>query len=126
VKLETREQMLRESVRAFERWRGVPAPQRGAREILAVLLLLTGFPPFLGWFVGLGLLVASPLWTVRQKWLGALVWPGGLLVVFFGGGLLAVGLGSISQGPIALALAAAPVFVAAYLYRAAGRNSANA
>src|SRR3954447_5160083 len=55
--------------------------RRGPREIFALLLLLTGgFPvPILGWFVGLGLLIWSPLWSARQKWLGALVWPGGLL-----------------------------------------------
>lgn len=53
--------------------------RRGPREIFALILLVTGgIPlPIIGWFVGLGLLIWSPLWTTRQKWLGALVWPGG-------------------------------------------------
>lgn len=55
------------------------AVRRGPREIFALILLVTGgIPlPIIGWFVGLGLLIWSPLWTTRQKWLGALVWPGG-------------------------------------------------
>lgn len=58
--------------------------RRGPREIFALILLVTGgFPvPILGWFVGLGLLIWSPLWTARQKWLGALVWPGGYFGLF--------------------------------------------
>ncbi|MGH8990910.1 MAG: HAAS signaling domain-containing protein [Acidimicrobiia bacterium] len=58
-----------------------PVEKRGPREIAAIVFLLTGFPPFLGWFVGLGLLLWSPLWTARQKLLGTLVWPGGLSLV---------------------------------------------
>lgn len=70
---------------------GRPAPvRRGPREIFAVLLLLTGIPLFLGWIVGLGLLVWSPLWTARQKLLGALVWPGGFMVTL-GGAFLVEG-----------------------------------
>lgn len=42
--------------------------RRGAREVFALLFLVTGIPPFIGWFVGLGLLIWSPLWTPRQKW----------------------------------------------------------
>ena len=61
---------------------------RGPREIFAVILLLTGFPPFLGWIVGLGLLLWSPLWTARQKLLGALVWPGGYMVTLVGAGIV--------------------------------------
>jgi uncharacterized membrane protein len=59
--------------------------RRGAREVFALILLVTGgFPvPILGWFVGLGLLIWSPLWNVRQKLLGALVWPGGWFGLLF-------------------------------------------
>ena len=47
----------------------------------AVLFLLFGgiVIPFLGWVVGVVLLWMSPRWTTRDKLLGTLVWPGGLL-----------------------------------------------
>jgi hypothetical protein len=59
--------------------------RRGAREIFALILLVSGgFPvPVVGWFVGLGLLIWSPLWNTRQKVLGALVWPGGWFGLLF-------------------------------------------
>jgi hypothetical protein len=56
-----------------------PPRRRGAREVAALVLLVSGFPPILGWLIGVVLLLASPLWTSRQKLLGILVWPGGLL-----------------------------------------------
>jgi uncharacterized membrane protein len=53
----------------------------GALELAAVLFLLFGgiVIPVLGWFVGVVLLWMSPRWTSRDKLLGTLVWPGGLL-----------------------------------------------
>ena len=53
----------------------------GALELAAVLFLLLGgiVIPVLGWFVGVVLLWMSPRWTTRDKLLGTLVWPGGLL-----------------------------------------------
>lgn len=132
-----------------------PVERRGPREIAAVLFLVTGFPPFLGWFVGLGLLLWSPLWTARQKLLGALVWPGGLSLTLLPLSLLAfaapvtrctVGvpvetgtptvttLGPLTETctgpggaaflvPVAgIILFAAPILMAVYLWRAAGRN----
>lgn len=136
-----------------------PPLKRGLRELFAVLLLLTGFPPIFGWIVGLGLLMWSPLWTVRQKLLGALVWPGGGFMVLSAGLLIPTShtvcvstsrvqlhgvestvstLGSVarsctstgSSSPwaaigIAVALVA-PLIVAVYLYRSAGRHSVHA
>lgn len=60
---------------------GDPAGRIGALEIAAVLLLLLGglIIPVLGWFAGVVLLWISPRWTTRDKLLGTLVWPGGLL-----------------------------------------------
>jgi uncharacterized membrane protein len=58
-------------------------PGRGAREVIAIVLLVTGFPPLLGWVVGAILLLLSPAWTGRQKLLGLLVWPGGYAAVLF-------------------------------------------
>ena len=60
---------------------GRPRERRGAREAIALAFLVVGFPPVLGWVVGLILLLVSPLWNARQKLLGALVWPGGLVMV---------------------------------------------
>jgi hypothetical protein len=120
-----------------------PPVKRGAREVFALVLLVFGLPPILGWLVGLGLLLWSPLWTARQKALAILVWPGG-----YGGsvmwlGVIAVGRAGaceatpagaeivssecVSSGPspllvlAGLVVVAMPLAVATYLYRAAGR-----
>ncbi|HEX9034953.1 MAG TPA: hypothetical protein VF834_24180 [Streptosporangiaceae bacterium] len=66
-----------------------PASDRaGAFEIVAVLFLLVGglVFPLVGWVVGVVLLWASSRWQTKDKVLGTLIWPGGLLaplVVFF-------------------------------------------
>jgi hypothetical protein len=117
-----------------------PPVRRGAREVFALILLVTGLPPILGWLAGVGLLLWSPLWTARQKLLGILVWPGGYVAV------LAAPLTLDSRScrvqsatdaavdctvsvPRLLSIIAvlavvtiAPLVVAAYLYRAAGRR----
>jgi len=134
--------------------------RRGAREAFALILLVTGIPPVIGWLVGVALLLWSPLWSGRQKLLGALVWPGGffgLLLVLAtpvsvsgnhcatavihgrgtpGNGFAtehAVSVGTCSSSsvvhpwvwvPIATVAVLAPLLVAAYLWRAAGRRSA--
>jgi hypothetical protein len=127
--------------------------RRGPREIFALILLVTGgFPvPILGWFVGLGLLIWSPLWTPRQKWLGALVWPGGLFSLLFIAAIPNSSSGCVSQSgfttpsgttvvqsctttahtysvwvwaPVLILLVSLPIVVAIYLWRAAGRQAA--
>ncbi|WP_170177764.1 HAAS signaling domain-containing protein [Thermomonospora umbrina] len=80
---------------------GAPAPALGgpparrsvpAFELVTVLLLLLGgiVLPVLGWVVGVVLLWASARWSVRDKLLGTLVFPGGLAVaawwLFFASG----------------------------------------
>ena len=134
-----------------------PTVRRGPREIFALILLVTGgFPvPILGWFVGLGLLIWSPLWNTRQKLLGALVWPGGLFSLFFFAAipasvngstcLSASGVSNNQLGdtvvrtctthvhtypvwqwaPLLAVLVGLPIAVAIYLWRAAGRQSAS-
>lgn len=97
--------------------------RRGAREVLALLFLVTGFPPVLGWLVGVALLVWSPLWSPGQKLLGVLVWPGGALTVT---GFVAAWLLSVPSMLYAAAMVLfvlAPLAVATYLYREAGRRS---
>jgi uncharacterized membrane protein len=59
----------------------------GIRETLALILLPIGgvVIPVLGWIVGAILLVSSRVWTAREKAIGLLFVPGGLLpVVIFG------------------------------------------
>ena len=124
-----------------------PPTRRGIREIAALVLLVTGFPPVLGWLVGLALLLWSPLWSARQKLLGALVWPGGLVVAGGSMGLMAARSDGCSTavpdaagaattctgagGPSVWSVVAigvflvAPLVVARYLYAAAGRRSAS-
>jgi len=129
---------------------GVRAPvvRRGAREAFALVLLVTGLPPLIGWVIGLGLLLWSPLWSARQKLLGVLIWPGGWFIVFVFGLLMPTGssstvschsspgqLGGICTtshsglpawvpGLVLAVVFIAPVLVATYLWREAGRRSA--
>lgn len=48
--------------------------------VALVLLLVGGFLLLVGWFVGVVMLWASDTWTTRQKLLGTLVVPGGLVL----------------------------------------------
>ncbi|MEA2686957.1 MAG: hypothetical protein QOE93_2152 [Actinomycetota bacterium] len=127
------------------------ATRRGLREGFAIAFLLTGFPPILGWLVGAVLLLVSPLWTARQKLLGLLVWPGGLMTAGLSLSLVAVSAGPgecIGQvGPSGVPIGCPdasgggtnwpgivgmivvivlPILVAAYLWRAAGRAERDA
>ena len=62
-------------------------PGFGGLEAAAlVLLLIGGFLFLVGWIVGVVLLWMSPRWTVREKILGTLVWPGGLATPVLIGG----------------------------------------
>jgi hypothetical protein len=57
-------------------------PRAGLREWLAIpLLLLGGFVVLIGWFVGATLLWDSKVWTLRDKLIGTLILPGGLLPI---------------------------------------------
>ncbi len=97
-------------------WNGRPvggmpdgaAPRVGALEICAVIFLLIGglIVPFIGWVVGVILLWVSPRWRRADKWLGTLVWPGGLLapaILIAVGGFASVMVSSVqscSSSPI--------------------------
>jgi len=88
----------------------------GALEIAAVLFLLLGgiVIPFLGWAIGVVLLWLSPRWTTRDKLLGTLVWPGGLLapalllVAGAAAGLLATSSTICTDDPVVAPLGSAP------------------
>jgi hypothetical protein len=122
--------------------------RRGARETFGLILLVTGLPPVFGWLVGVGLVLSSRLWTARQKLLGILVWPLGLVGVGGVGlatapmsnriscdltadGALVAGScmnheagasGAIILLAVAVAIATS-LAVGAYLYSVAGRNA---
>ena len=126
-----------------------PTARRGAREAFALVLLVLGIPPFIGWVVGLALLLWSPLWTARQKLLATLVWPGGWFGAFLFFFALPVGQQSrtacessitnpvtrctaaTSSGPpgwvpivVAVVFFTLPLVVATYLWREAGERGA--
>jgi uncharacterized membrane protein len=59
---------------------GVRRTKPGVREILALILLpIGGFLYIIGWVVGAILLASSTVWTSREKVIGLLVVPGGLV-----------------------------------------------
>ena len=84
------------------------------REPIAIVLLLIGIMLFaVGWLVGVILLWSSPIWRLRDKFLGTLVVPGGLPmgVIFATWGLGAM-LDRWSNGAmVALCVVLAPFFV---------------
>lgn len=62
---------------------GVRRTKPGVREILALILLpFGGFLYVVGWVVGAILLTTSTVWTSRERVIGLLVVPGGLLPAF--------------------------------------------
>jgi uncharacterized membrane protein len=62
---------------------GVRPVKPGVREVLALILLpIGGFLWLVGWVVGAVLLGTSSIWTGREKVIGLLVVPGGLLPAF--------------------------------------------
>jgi hypothetical protein len=73
---------------------GMPARRVGSSEWTAIILLLIGGFIFLvGWIAGVVLLWGSRAWTTREKLIGTLVVPGGLVAP------LLFGLVGLSGGP---------------------------
>lgn len=139
-----------------------PAPTRGkvrtpVFEMIAVILLLVGGFVFgVGWIAGAVMTWVSTQWTVRDKLLGTLVWPGGLAAVGLVGSTLPTQYcsGGSSAGfdeagsaqhietvpescsgfalpqwlgiPVAVVLVLAPIVVAGYLLRRATAAKARA
>lgn len=74
---------------AHERFDIPAGPRMGTQEIFALLLMTIGglIVPLLGWLVGIALLWGSSAWSPRDKWVGTLLFPGGLafpLLLAFG------------------------------------------
>jgi hypothetical protein len=84
-------------IAAEERARESTPPRRGGTlEIVALIgLLVGGFFFVIGWFVGLVLLWASDAWTTREKLVGTLLVPGGLVPAFL---ILTGAIGGYSEG----------------------------
>ena len=62
----------------------VSAARAGLHEWLAIpLLLIGGFIVIIGWLGGVALLWTSKIWTLRDKLIGTLVVPGGLVALVF-------------------------------------------
>jgi uncharacterized membrane protein len=123
----------------------LPARRGTGLELAAVLMLTLGslFPPLVGWLVGVVLLWVSPLWRVREKLLGTLVWPGGPGGALLLGGVLTAGVGfgdeqcrtvagttTCTSGELVpveglplLAVFLPPLLVAVLLYRVARRRA---
>lgn len=86
--------------------------------MVALVFLLFGFVPILGWLTGMTLMLISQAWSWRQKLLGILVWPGGLvtqlwlMLELWWWNFTALGLLVVTQ-----------LAVASYLYRAAGQQA---
>ncbi len=93
------------------------------RDLAAVLLVLVGgvLAPPVAWLVGVVLLWTSAAWSTGQKWLGTLVWPGGIAVPLAVGLALIFGAGLSAWivTPVMVAFVVAPVVVAVHLYRLA-------
>jgi hypothetical protein len=130
-----------EEIAAAEQPRAEPAPDpRGLHEWAAIiLLLLGGFVFGIGWIAGLILLWSSRAWNTRDKLIGTLFWPGGLVVAFYASMLYLLGSAEACSGIageplqceggggsvvplVALVLAlVVPFATAFYLARRAGR-----
>jgi hypothetical protein len=97
------------------------APADGSEWSTIVLLMLGLFFVGIGWVVGVVALWRSRVWTVPEKLIGTLLWPGGLVTGLFfavfafqaGGALVAVGIVAILV----------PLGSALLLYRRAQQSS---
>jgi len=126
---------------------GIQPARPGALEVIALIMLPVGalILPLAGWLVGVVCLWVSPRWTARDKLIGTLIFPGGMLFPI-AVGLLATGVASTTcvspsagfdqcSGPgvfvrvvliVALALAfVLPIVVDVYLYRRLQRGAAS-
>jgi uncharacterized membrane protein len=78
-----------------------PPGRAGWMDVAALVFLLVGglIIPIFGWVIGVVLLWVSNAWNVRDKIIGTLFVPGGLLVPL-GIGIIAVGNGGTSCSPV--------------------------
>ena len=69
---------------ARERFGITRGPRMGMQEIFALILLTIGglIFPVIGWIIGVALLWGSSAWSRRDKWVGTLLFPGGMALPF--------------------------------------------
>lgn len=98
---------------------GIARRKTGAVEIGALILLPIGgiILPVVGWIVGVILLWASQAWTTRDKLIGTLVLPGGLLVPLGLGFVAGSGKScvEVSGGPESCSGGSSPLAVTAFI-----------
>jgi hypothetical protein len=97
------------------------APADGSEWSIIVLLAIGAFFVGIGWVVGVVLLWRSRVWSVTDKLIGTLLWPGGLVT----GLVFAVVLVQAGGAMIALAVLAVlvPAASAWHLWRRAEQSS---
>jgi hypothetical protein len=97
------------------------APADGSEWSTIVLLMLGAFFVGIGWVVGVVALWRSRVWSVPEKLIGTLLWPGGLVTGLFFGLFAAQGGGALIA--LAVVLVAVPLASAYLLYRRAQQSS---
>src|SRR3954468_14842284 len=97
------------------------APADGSEWSIITLLAIGAFFIGIGWVVGAVLLWRSRVWSVPDKLIGTLLWPGGLVTGF----VLAIVAAQAGGGWIAVAVVAVlvPAASAGHLYRRAKQSS---
>ena len=97
---------------AAEAGAGTPAPARGQLETAAMLVLAVSFLlPFVGYPIGVGLVLASKAWDARDKAIALLLVPFVVVV----GGLLVLGSAASVAATVLMASALSGLLGAAYL-----------
>ena len=97
------------------------APPDGTEWSTITLLLIGAFLAVIGWVVGVVLLWRSRVWTLGDKLIGTLLWPGGLVtgvlvaIAFAGRGALGI--------LVSVVAVLVPVGTALYLRRRTKQSS---
>jgi hypothetical protein len=99
------------------------APADGSEWSTIVLLMLGAFFVGIGWVVGVYALWRSKVWTVPEKLVGTLLWPGGLVTGGFFGVIALQGGGALIV--VAIVAVAVPLASAGLLYRGAKQSSSS-
>jgi hypothetical protein len=97
------------------------APPDGTEWSTITLLLIGAFFLGIGWVVGVVLLWRSKVWTLPEKLIGTLLWPGGLVT----GLLVAVAFAGRGAGGVAISIfaVAVPLASAWLLWRRTQQSS---
>jgi hypothetical protein len=99
------------------------APADGSEWSIITLVAIGAFFVGIGWVIGVVLLWRSRVWSVTDKLIGTLLWPGGLVT----GLVFALGLAQAGGLLIVVAIVAVlvPASSALHLYRRAKQSSSS-